>query len=66
MDPNINDILNAVTKVVNGEATPKIDVNTNVSLSNSSIINIAMGLFLVGVLLIIIFIVAFRKTQPTK
>lgn len=63
---NVSDILNAVTKVVNGEATPKIDVNTNVSLSNQSIINIALGLFLVGVLLIIIFIVAFRKTQPVR
>lgn len=64
MNTNITDILSAVTKVVNGEATPKIDVNTNVSLSNHTIINFALGLFLVGLLLIIIFIVAFRKTQP--
>lgn len=64
MNTNITDILSAVTKVVNGEATPKIDVNTNVSLSNHTIINFALGLFLVGLLLIIIFIVVFRKTQP--
>lgn len=64
MNTNVTDIINAFTKVVNGEATPKIEVNTNVSLSNQTIINFALGLFLVGVLLIIIFIVAFRKTQP--
>lgn len=58
------EILAAVVKVANGDVKPEITLNTKVGIETDSIIKICLGLFIVLVLAFIIFIVAFRSTQP--
>ena len=61
---NTEDLIAAAAKIANGDLKAKLDLNTKVAIETDSIIKICLGLFIVFVLAIIIFIIAFRSTQP--
>jgi hypothetical protein len=61
---NVDNIINALVKVANGDAKPEVTLNTKVGIETDSIVKICLGLFIVLVLAFLIFIVAFRSTQP--